>query len=96
MVDPTGCGGMGRNCLYPYPFADMVRSDETDADGHGTGLTAVADAELAENVGNMAIYGAGADEELLRDLGIGQALAEEGQDFSLADRQERAGVTRGR
>ena len=45
---------------------------------------AATHAQFAEDAGNMGRGGAMADEELLRDLWVGQSLAEEGEDLPLA------------
>jgi hypothetical protein len=48
------------------------------------GLAPVAHAELGEDVADVELDGAGADEELVGDLLVGEALAEQRQNFALA------------
>src|SRR5688500_10858691 len=58
-------------------------SDQRVAGGHGGGLAPVGDPELAEHVGDVFAGGVGADEELLGDLRVGEALTEQLQHLPL-------------
>ena len=65
-------------------FGLGLGSDETVAGGDGGGLAPAGDAELGEDVAGVAGGGGPADEERLGDFRVGQALAQEGEDFPLA------------
>jgi hypothetical protein len=77
-----------------YPFRAKARSDQPGASGDGGGLAPVRGSEFGKNVGDVPVGRAAADEELGGDLGIGQALTEKAQDFTLAGGQERIGARR--
>src|SRR5690348_272263 len=66
------------------------RSDQPAPDGERRGLAPVGDAELAQNVADVVTGGLGADEELVRNLRIGQTLTEEAEDLLLAPGQGNA------
>ena len=63
--------------------------------GVDDGLGAVAGADLGEDVVDVALDRGGGDHEALGDLGVGQALGDQGQDLDLA-RGEVVGRVRGR
>ena len=54
------------------------------AGGDGRGLATVFGAELAQDVGDVELDGAGADVETVGDLGVGEPLAEQAEHFPLA------------
>src|SRR5262245_32886347 len=59
----------------------------------GDRLAAAGDAELAEEVGDVGLDGAGTEEEPLGDLRVAHPLAEQGQHFPLPPGQaDRVGV----
>lgn len=62
-------------------------SGETKTDREGSRVTAVDDAQFAENIGDMLTDGQRADEELLGNFQVGQALAEQAEDFPFTARQ---------
>ena len=55
------------------------RSDEPPAHRDGGGLGAGIDAELGEEVGDVGLHGAGADEERFGDLPVGTSLDQQAQ-----------------
>jgi hypothetical protein len=62
------------------------RSGQPEQGGGSGGLAPVGNAELAEDARQMALHGAGTDEEGRRDLLVGPALDDEGEDLPLAER----------
>src|SRR5579884_133572 len=67
--------------------ARRLASDETVAHGVGGGRGPRVDAELVEDVGDVAADGARADEEDGGDLAVGLPLGDQAQDVQLALRQ---------
>jgi hypothetical protein len=61
-----------------------VALDEASASCGGGRLAAILDTELGDDVGHVAFDRTRADEEVLRDLGIGQALAKKLENFMFA------------
>ena len=61
-------------------------------------LDAVAEVELLEDVRDVRLHGRLADEELLPDLGVGEAVGDQAQDLELARGQlvERLAAASGR
>jgi hypothetical protein len=59
----------------------MVALDPALADGDGGRLAPIGGAQLAQDVADVVLGGLGADEQPLGDLGIGQPLGEEAEDF---------------
>src|SRR5918994_601017 len=69
------------------------RSDKSPAYRDSRRFSAGVDAELGEEVGDVSLHGAGADEERLADLAIGVSLHQQAQHVQFAGRQaETAGV----
>lgn len=68
-----------------------VGSDQPAPDGDGGGLAPVGRPELVDDVGNVRLDGAGAEEERRRHLGVGLPLAEQGEDLLLTTRQDETG-----
>src|SRR5215212_10184286 len=60
-----------------------ANSDQRVAGGNGGGLAPVGYPQLAEHVGDVLAGGVRTNEELLGDLRVGQALAEEGKHLPL-------------
>jgi methionyl-tRNA synthetase len=76
-----GCGSGRHAACLPGPPGD---------------LDAVAHAELALDVGDVALHGAQRDEQLLADLGVGQAAGDRSHDVLLALGQRDGGLPRRR
>src|SRR5690348_9394703 len=76
-------GGGVRAGLRTFPDG----SDELFAGGEGGGLGPVVDTELGDQVGDVGLDRAGADEKGLGDLAVSAALDKETQDVELASRQ---------
>src|SRR5438874_7029463 len=65
-------------------FLMSARLDEVVLDGVARGGGTGVDAELAVDVAQVGAHGDGGDDELLCDLGAGQALGDQAQDGDLA------------
>ncbi len=59
-------------------------SDETAAHRDGGGLGAGVDPELGEEIGNVGLHGAGADEKRLANLFVGQPFDQQTQHIEFA------------
>ena len=69
-------------------------SDQPLPGGQGGGFATVAHPQLGQDVGDVAVDGAGTDEQLRGNLRIGQVLAEKSQDFLLAEGEINVGWRR--
>src|SRR5688572_5322615 len=72
----------------------IEKSDQPLPGRQGGGFATVAHPQLAQDVGDVIVDGAGTDEQVRGNLRIGQVLAEESQDFLLAEGEINAGWRR--
>ena len=61
----------------------VEQSDESALESSSNRLAPILNVELRQDLGDMPLDRAGTEEEFVRNLGIGQALAEESQDLTL-------------
>ena len=77
-------GQLRPGCGRAHAPGPPVAADDTGPVGDDGGLDAVGGAELGEDRADVVLDGAGAQVEAVGDLGVGEALAEQGEHVELA------------
>jgi hypothetical protein len=73
-----------RDSVIPAEYGDSWRSDQPGSRRYRSGLCSVPNLELDQEIGDVGLNGACADEEGFGDLPIRFALGEKPEDIALA------------